>query len=394
LEHLVDERTEGLQVAREREKTLDRTAYELTENIPVGTFALEFDRSGDPSFTFMSERWLDMLDLRRERAQADPSLALLGVHPGDREEFQRLQAEAFIAKVRFFWQGRLLVRGQTRWVTIESIPRRIASGRTVQEGVMIDITERMEAEHRERELEASHRLELRQKLKTALTAASIAHEISQPLARIIHTADLVEMHAYGALASHPRLGKFISELSADARLTSRIIDKMKKLLQNVKTEHERIDLAECVRNAILANSTSFRSHGIEIVLAEPKGLFSIHGDPAQIAIALGNLLQNGAQAMASHPGPLAPEILIQILRHPSEFEIRIGDTGLGIAEADIPKLLLRSTKAEGTGLGLFIVQAAMENHNGRLEIARSPLGGAEFRMRFTVGQSRKASKKT
>jgi hypothetical protein len=36
----------------------------------------------------------------------------------------------------------------------------------------------------------------------------------------------------------------------------------------------------------------------------------------------------------------------------------------------------------------------MENHNGRLEIARSPLGGAEFRMRFTVGQSRKASKKT
>jgi signal transduction histidine kinase len=388
LGRLVDERTADLQVAREREKTLDRTAYELTENIPIGTFALEFDRAGDPSFTFMSERWLDMLDLRRERAQANPSLALLGVHPGDREEFQRLQAEAFVAKVRFFWQGRLLVRGQTRWVTIESIPRLLALGSTVQEGVMIDITDRMEAERQGRELEASHRLELRTKLKTALTAATIAHEISQPLARIIHTADLVEMNASGTLASHPRLAKFISALSADARLTSQIIDKMKKLLQNVKTEHGRVDLAECVRNAILANSISLRSTRIDIVLAEPKGRFPIHGDSAQIAIALGNLLQNAAQVMSSQPGPLAPEILIQLRRRRREIEIRIGDSGPGIAEADIPNLLLRSTKAEGTGLGLFIVQTSMENHGGRLEIARSALGGAEFRMVFPKGNGK------
>lgn len=45
-------------------------------------------------------------------------------------------------------------------------------------------------------------------------------------------------------------------------------------------------------------------------------------------------------------------------------------------------LLLKSTKADGSGLGLYIVHTTMENHSGHLEIGRSPLGGAEFRMVF------------
>ncbi len=134
---------ENLRLAREK---LQRTAYELTGNIPVGTYVLEFDLGGTPRFTFLSERWLAMLDLRREEVLADPSLAFNAVHPDERAAFNRLNAEVFAEKRPFFWEGRIVVRGSTRWVSIESIPRNHPSGGTIWEGVMIDITNRKTAE--------------------------------------------------------------------------------------------------------------------------------------------------------------------------------------------------------------------------------------------------------
>lgn len=264
------------------------------------------------------------------------------------------------------------------------------SGRALREiGVNFDITSQKQAEadlararEKERQAEEAHRVELRQKLKTALTASAVAHEIYQPLSRLILTADLVRERAATALRNDPELSRFVAALSDDAHLTAKTIEKMKALLRNVKTTHERIDLAESVRDALLYNSTRFRADEVEIVLEEPEESFPVQGDADQVALALNNLLENAAQALATRPMPPAREILIQLVRHPAEIEIRIGDSGPGIPEAEIPDLLLRSTKAEGSGLGLFVVQATMENHNGRLEIGRSPLGGAEVRMLF------------
>ncbi len=135
--------SDELRDVRER---LQRTAYELTENIPVGTYVLEFDEAGAPRFTFVSERWLKMLDLRREGVLADHTLAVSAVHPDEREEFNRLNAEVYAENKRFFWEGRIVVHGETRWVTIESIPRARPGGGTIWEGAMIDITDRKKAE--------------------------------------------------------------------------------------------------------------------------------------------------------------------------------------------------------------------------------------------------------
>jgi signal transduction histidine kinase len=69
--------------------------------------------------------------------------------------------------------------------------------------------------------------------------------------------------------------------------------------------------------------------------------------------------------------------------------IAFQDTGVGLNEEQRQRLFapFLTTKAKGTGLGLFIVQTTMENHGGRLEIDRSPLGGAAFHMVFPKGEA-------
>ncbi len=131
---------------RETREQLQRAAYELTENIPVGTYVLEFDAAGTPRFTFVSERWLKMLGLQRKDVMADHALAVNAVHPDEREEFIRLNAQVHAENKRFFWEGRIVARGETRWMTIESIPRARPGGGTIWEGAMIDVTERKRAE--------------------------------------------------------------------------------------------------------------------------------------------------------------------------------------------------------------------------------------------------------
>lgn len=66
----------------------------------------------------------------------------------------------------------------------------------------------------------------------------------------------------------------------------------------------------------------------------------------------------------------------------------IEDSGPGYHPPDSDNTLFNTTKPKGTGLGLFIVQTTMENHGGRLEIGRSPLGGAAFQMVFPKDQEK------
>lgn len=121
-------------------------ALDVTAAIPVGTYVLELDAQGRANFRFASERWLQMLQLRREEVLADPSLAFERVHPDDLANFQALNAAVFASGEEFFWEGRIVVDHEIRWVSIESIPRKLSNGCTIWEGVMIDITERVKAQ--------------------------------------------------------------------------------------------------------------------------------------------------------------------------------------------------------------------------------------------------------
>ena len=125
---------------------LAENALAITEAIPVGTYTMVLPAEGGMvSFRFMSERFLQICGLQREEAAADPFKAFACVHPDDRDAWVQRNAEAFAHKQPFAGECRVVVDGVVRWVRAESVPRDLADGSTVWEGVLMDISDQHRA---------------------------------------------------------------------------------------------------------------------------------------------------------------------------------------------------------------------------------------------------------
>lgn len=298
-----------------------------------------------------------------------------------------------------------MVRGDTRWILAESVPRDLSDGSIVWEGVLTDITRRKQAEGelaalREEELgkERSNREKLEAKLRASIAAAAAAHEINQPLSRILLTSQLIMDHSNEAAGTGAGISGFARSLADDARLVVRTIDKMKSLMRNTGTAKETIDLCELVDSAVLYAGSFARAAKARIHFERPSFGAFIEADADQIQIALNNLLRNAIEAVSELPPRRPREIRIEVCGNKDAIAIIVGDSGRGFAEEAAADPLPESTKPGGTGLGLFIVRTAAENHGADLELARSPLGGAEVRVVFrqikpkSVGRRKRAPK--
>lgn len=358
---------------------------QLTDNFPVGAYVFYRDPvDNGPRFSFLSNRLLEMLDLTREEAEADPMNIYKRMHPEDLGPFIEVSLEAARLKAPFCNESRYIVRGETKWYRLESSPRQLPDGLTVWDGAVIDVTERRLAEERERESEAKQRVDLERKLRASLAAAAAAHEINQPLGRILLTAQLVLDHETASPGGDSKLSGFLRELANEAQSVVSTIEKMKALIRNLETAREPLDLRDIVDSAILYAGSFAREGGVEISFARPAKAVRLLGDSDQLQIALNNLLRNAMEALAE-TGPENPRrIQVELRTGKGRIELVVGDSGPGLPEGIAEGPILKSTKPNGSGLGLFIVRTAAENHGGRLVSGRSTLGGAKVAMVFPV----------
>lgn len=233
------------------------------------------------------------------------------------------------------------------------------------------------ARDREKQVEVQARATLQQKLKASLAASAVAHEINQPLSRILLRCrmDLDE-------AEDSR--EAIRAIVADADRVVTTIDKMKVLLRNVETEHADVDLVQVVESSMVHLKQFVAAHSVTVRRPPPPGSCVIRGDDVQLQMVVTNLVRNAVEALVETSGGRR-EIEIAVAQVPGAVRLTVGDSGPGWKGGVIDQSLLATTKPEGSGIGLFIIQTAVENHGGTVEVGRGHLGGAEFRVTFPAG---------
>jgi len=219
---------------------------------------------------------------------------------------------------------------------------------------------------------------LKDKLKTSLHAAAVAHEINQPLSGLLLNCQLLLQKSPNDSGLHL--------LNDQATQVVSTIEKMRSLLRSVKSAHLLLSLSDVITSALIYARSNI--HKLNSCL-EVEGLDSrlwILGDGAQIQIALVNLLRNSIEAVYSGQVD-SPRIQIKLLRHDSFAVISVSDNGPGFVADKLDQLLLTTSKPQGSGLGLFVVQCTMDNHQGRAELLSSDLGGAKVNLFFPIVKS-------
>ncbi len=228
--------------------------------------------------------------------------------------------------------------------------------------------------------ELSDALEHKDKLRRQLTQ-DVAHELRTPLTSV---QGHMEAMLDGIWAmDKERLSSCYEEIIRIKKLIGSIEDLSGVENENVLLHKEDFDLSRLVVRLLNNYENEFLSKNIQINYAEAP--IMIHADEDKMSQVLNNLLSNALKYSKDHG-----EITIMAEKEGNEIVIRVSDTGIGIAEGDLPLIFERFYRADksrsrqsgGIGVGLTITRAIIEAHEGTIRV-NSELGrGSEFIIRL------------
>ena len=377
LEERVQERTAEIQRSHEEIVESERQLRTLTEAIPQQIW-----RAGaDGTMEYCNQHLLDYVGRRADEMKGDQFFSV--VHSDDRDAFRESWANAISSGVQFEGEWRIHgANGQYRWFLIRSVPQCFSSGLIARwYGTHIDIEER----HRAEQALALAQVELSQQSRTLSMgemAASIAHELNQPITAVV-------THAYACrewLAADPpnleRANATAEKIDASTR-ASAVVAGVRGLFQGREPTRESADINRLVRSLVqlLRDEAARRDVIIHTRLATSLPLTLC--DPIQIQQVLFNLAMNAMDAMAEISSPR--ELLIASESTDSrEILIQVEDRGSGMDAETTARIFVPffTTKPHGAGLGLSISRSIIEAHDGRLWATPRIAGGTVFQ--FTI----------
>jgi signal transduction histidine kinase len=315
-------------------------------------------------------------------AAGEPSAetALSRVHPEDRPGLDQAVAEAIAHRRDFNHVYRLVFPdGTIRHVQSIGHPAIGASGEIELTGTVMDVSERQHAE----EALADAQTELARVMRSTAMgelAASIAHEINQPLAAVVANGEA----SLRWLAMQPpnleearEAGKRIVR---DANRAGEVIKGIRALLARDKQQFAPLDINEAIREVLMLTRGELDRHQIAVQTELSSALPPILGDRIQLQQVVLNLTLNAIDAMRTVS---ERRRLLSIASQPSEdgkVLVQVEDCGIGLvpgfAEAIFEPFF--STKPDGMGMGLSICRSIVEVHGGRLSAAPGSKHGTVF----------------
>ena len=231
-------------------------------------------------------------------------------------------------------------------------------------GIVFDVTERYRTEASLRSARAEM-AQISQRTVLAELAASIAHEINQPLLSILSNASASLRWLEREPAALHDAAEGVRDIITDGRRAADIVQALRALARQEPMRGEPLELGTLVRRVVelLRTELDDQQVSVQIVIGTVR---RIHGDPVQLQQVVLNLISNALDAMADST---APKVLrLEMRGVPGGVLLMVEDSGAGLADADTAQMFqaFYSTKASGMGMGLAICSSIVEAHGGRL----------------------------
>ena len=246
-------------------------------------------------------------------------------------------------------------------------------------GIMRDVTERKraEAELQEQRAELAHvaRVSIMGEL-----AASLAHELNQPLTAILSNAQA----ALRFLGSKPEqleeVREILQDIVKDNSRAGEVIRRIRALVKKEQLEFTNLDLATLVRDVLALVHSDTILHNVRISLEIENALPPVQGDRVQLQQVVLNILLNAFDAMKECPVREREVRLRAELESWNFIKVAISDHGTGLTGDKLDKIFqpFYTTKREGLGMGLSICRSIIEAHGGHLWAVNNSGSGATF----------------
>ena len=339
---------------------------------------------------FWSQEEWHIFGLDPAKTKLSYEMFLQMIHPEDRASLEETSTRAVREKRSYDIPFRIVLPdGSIKHIHSVGKPFFEKSGGVTEYiGVSMDVTERKRDEAAlqmaQGELARVARLTTIGEL-----AASIAHEINQPLSAI-STNGLAALRWLGHEVPNVAEAKeALERVSKEAQRASDVIDRIRALLKHDKPKYTALDISDVIKEVLTMTQSALQARGVSVQIDLLPGSPRATGDRVQLQQVLMNLIMNGADAMSSVTSGQRILRLASRLDSSGGILVSIEDSGTGLEPGLLDRIFrpLFSTKPNGMGMGLAICKSIIEGHGGRIWAVPACSNGAVFQFTLPIARN-------
>jgi len=210
-------------------------------------------------------------------------------------------------------------------------------------------------------------------------AATIAHEVKQPLAAMITRSDTGLRWLDRAVPDLDKAKAALKQIAADGHRAGAVIESIRATFRKDARVRIPLDINSLIDEALALLQDDLQRHRISVKAERSPRLLRVLGDRVQLHQVLLNLITNAIEAMATVDGPRVLVVGSDV-RDDGGVMISITDSGTGISPQDVERVFspLFTTKSGGMGMGLSICRSIIEAHGGSLWVVPNAPRGSVF----------------
>jgi C4-dicarboxylate-specific signal transduction histidine kinase len=266
-------------------------------------------------------------------------------------------------------EGELQQARDTLQIRVEE---RTAELKQRNEQLVAEMAERKRAESAYYEAQAELARVTRLSTLGAL-AASISHEVNQPLAAVVTNADACMMWLSSPSPNLEEARSAVDSIAREGTRASEVVRRIRAMFTKAGPERTPFAINDLIREVDALMQTEASRNQVTLITEVREDLPMVLGDRVQLQQVLVNLVQNGIEAMSVTDRP-RQVVLRSAIQSPDELLVSVRDSGIGIDSKNERRIFnaFFTTKSQGMGMGLAICQSIIEAHGGRLWASANP----------------------